>query len=344
MSNSNSPQILPPKHKAVEGSLAPAERWQQAMKLAIRSGRQLCEALNLKPIELAVQAETDFPVFVPLEFLARIEKGNPDDPLLRQVLATTQELDPGGMPDPVGDLEAVRVSGLLQKYRGRVLLVATGACAIHCRYCFRRNFPYQDSQSGRQAWHEWLKEIRSDTSIREVILSGGDPLTVTDEILGWFAGELDAIPHVKRLRVHSRLPVVIPQRVCDALLDWVSRACTAVYFVLHVNHAREIDSSVTQAIEQLRQSGATLLNQAVLLRDINDSIEAQLDLCNQLIDHQVLPYYLHQLDLARGALHFEVDDQRAGEILEGLRRSLPGYGVPRLVREQPGMPCKTPVL
>ena len=334
--------ILTPNANIVEASLE-QRSWQQSLKQAIRSGRDLCELLKLPESEVCKAAEQDFPVFAPLEFVQRMQAGNVADPLFRQVLAGFQERDDSGVSDPVGDLASARSDGLLQKYERRVLLVTTGACAVHCRYCFRRHFPYDAFPKGAATWQRWIDEIGNDSSLDEVILSGGDPLSVSDGTLHGFVESLNAIEHIRRLRIHTRFPVVIPQRVCDELEAWVRASRKAVYFVLHFNHANEIDVAVRAALARLRTAGATLLNQAVLLRGVNDSVEDQKALCLALVNEQVMPYYLHQLDPVRGAMHFEVDDARAKAIIDALRRQLPGYAVPKLVRELPGQASKTPV-
>lgn len=336
-------EILTPSQLPVEGSLQPACDWRKALKTAIRSGRELCQALGLAASLGEAQAEQDFPVLVPHEFLSRMEAQNPRDPLLLQVLATRFELAPTGTTDPVGEVEATQMHGLLQKYSGRALIVSTGACAIHCRYCFRRHFPYQDDTLGKAAFEGWLNHIANDPSIEEVILSGGDPLSIVDSSWLEFVTRLNTISHVKRLRVHTRFPVVIPQRVDAAMLDWVARSEAAVFFVLHINHAQEIDAAVRQMLARLRSANITLLNQAVLLKDVNDSLASQESLCRTLINEQVLPYYLNQLDPVQGGMHFDVSDEVAHEIISGLRRVLPGYGVPQLVREVPGEAHKMPL-
>lgn len=322
---------------------APSVSWQASLKAAIRSGHELCQQLAIEPSRLSSQAEADFPVVVPAEYLAKMRPGDPSDPLLRQVLASPSEESGEGLIDPVGDSAAQRGLGLLQKYAHRVLLVTTGACAVHCRYCFRRHYPYNDLEPGRRGLQASLDEIAADPSLHEVILSGGDPLTLSDTLLSWLVDQVNQIPHVQRLRIHTRLPVVIPQRVCDALLTWVRAARPAVYFVMHFNHAREIDARTNQALSELRRAGASLLNQAVLLRGVNDSLEAQLALCQTLVDQQVIPYYLHQLDPVQGAMHFETPESQGKEIVRQLRENLPGYAVPQFVREIAGEPNKTPL-
>lgn len=350
-------EILASNDNLVEGTLGSFENrddalnsanrpgWQQSMKAAIRSSRQLLDQVGLADVNvISAMAEKEFPVFAPLEYVARMKKGDLADPLLNQVLAVPQEFaDVGGVADPVGDGSAEIVPGLLQKYQRRALLITSGACAIHCRYCFRRHFPYADAPTGMHGWAKALETIQADTSLDEIILSGGDPLSVSDHVLKQLIARLNSFSHLKRIRIHTRFPVVIPSRVCNDLLNWVESSRCAVYFVLHFNHISEIDSNVIVALKQLRQAGATLLNQSVLLRGVNDSFEAQRDLCLKLVDHHVLPYYLHQLDLVRGATHFEVSDEHALSIVESLRKALPGYAVPKLVREIAGQPHKTPL-
>jgi EF-P beta-lysylation protein EpmB len=240
------------------------------MRAAVRTSRELLRLLDLPESDFSDLAETDFPVFVPREFISRMRSGDPHDPLLRQVLASPEEVaeqwSQGGLQDPVGDSAAVRNPGLLQKYAGRALLITSGACAVHCRYCFRRHFAYHSSPKGKSGWQASLETLRGDTSIEEVILSGGDPLTIPDAQLQWLVDELNQMQHVRRIRIHTRFPVVIPQRVCEELLAWIRTSRAAMYFVLHVNHPQEIDAYFADAMNKLRANGATLLNQTVLLR------------------------------------------------------------------------------
>jgi EF-P beta-lysylation protein EpmB len=339
--------ILASNSNCVEATSPVEVRWQQAMRLAIRSSRELLECLKLPYNTIPNAAEADFPVFVPREYVARMRPQDPGDPLLLQVLATAAENatsgTASGLIDPVGDHLAKRAPGLLQKYTGRALLITTGACAVHCRYCFRRHYPYQTAPKGPSGWQASLDVIHSDPSIEEVILSGGDPLTVADSQLTWLIERLNQIAHVQRVRVHTRVPVVIPQRIDDELLTWVSSSRAAIYFVLHFNHPQEIDGDVRHAITRLRQSGASLLNQAVLLHAINDQPETQLELCRRLVNMQVIPYYLHQLDRVSGAMHFESTLEQGLKIIDHLRSNLPGYAVPKFVREEAGRPSKTPL-
>lgn len=323
-------------------------RWQTDMAEAVRDPRELLELLELDPVllEPARRAAAAFPLRVPRAFLARMRRGDPADPLLRQVLPLGEELQdvPGYVRDPVGDMPSVAAKGLLHKYRGRVLLITTGACGVHCRYCFRRHFPYSEENARSGEWQEALDYLRSDTSIREVILSGGDPLTLSDERLAALSRSLEEIPHIKRLRIHTRQPVVLPSRVDDGLISWLTACRLQKVIVLHTNHAREMDAAVREACARLRAAGVTLLNQTVLLRQVNDSAEALAELSEALFAAQVLPYYLNLLDPVAGAAHFDVPEAEALKLMEALRARLPGYLVPKLVREVPGAPSKMPVV
>lgn len=314
---------------------------------AVRDPAELLGLLKLEDrwLEPARRAAAVFPLLVPRPFLARMRAGDPADPLLRQVLPLAEELmdQPGYVPDPVGDMASRAARGVLHKYQGRVLLITTGACGVHCRYCFRRHFPYADENARAGEWQAALDYLRADSSIHEVILSGGDPLTLSDERLATLATALEGIPHIRRLRLHTRQPVVLPSRVDVAFLNWLSRCRLQKVVVLHCNHAREIDSVVAETCVKLRQAGASLLNQSVLLRGVNDSASTLQDLSEALFAAGVLPYYLNMLDPVAGAAHFDVPESEALELLEALRARLPGYLVPRLVREVPGAPAKMPV-
>lgn len=322
--------------------------WQAELARAVTEPEELLGLLALGPewLPAARAAARLFPLRVPRGFVARMRPGDPHDPLLRQVLPLGEELvaAAGFGPDPVGDLAAMAVPGVLHKYRGRVLLTATGACAIHCRYCFRRHFPYSESNAAADHWRAALKYIAADDSIAEVILSGGDPLTLADAKLAEFAAALHAIPHVRRLRLHTRLPIVLPERVNQDLLAWLEKTRLKPVAVVHANHATEIDAAVRTALAALAGAGVHLLNQSVLLRGVNDNIESLSDLSEALFAAGVLPYYLHWLDRVQGAAHFEVDESRAHGLMQELNGRLPGYLVPRLVREIPGAPGKSVVL
>jgi EF-P beta-lysylation protein EpmB len=325
-----------------------ASTWKNAMKLAIRDSKTLMDALGLEPADIAATglAERQFPVFVPLEFLGRMRPKDPTDPLLLQVLAQDTEtyVAQSFHQDPVGDSLVEVAPGLLHKYRGRVLMIVSGACAVHCRYCFRRHYPYNTAPKRFEDWLPSLDYIRNDSTIHEVILSGGDPLTVTDDRLAELLEHLDAISHLARLRIHTRLPVVIPQRVDDALCRWLSATRLSKWVVLHINHVHEIDGGVVDAIRRLQSCGAIVLNQAVLLRDINDSVETLAELCERLVNLGVLPYYLHQLDRVAGAQHFEVDESQGLHLVSELAKRLPGFAVPKYVVEISGEASKSPIL
>jgi L-lysine 2,3-aminomutase len=332
---------------AMPGRPDGAAAWQQVLKAAVRDPRQLCRLLEL-PAELeepAIRAARQFGLFVPGPYLDRIRRGDPGDPLLRQVLPLEDELSAvaGYTPDPVGDLAAQTAPSLLHKYRGRALIVATGACAVHCRYCFRRHFPYGESPGAAEAWQPALDQIAADGSLHEVILSGGDPLVLVDSLLSELAERIAAIPHVTRLRIHTRLPVMIPQRVDASLLHWLRGTRLAPIVVIHANHPAELEGPAAAAIGRLVDAGVPVLNQAVLLRGVNDNIEALAGLSERLVDLRAIPYYLHQLDRVAGAAHFEVPVARGLLLMKQLRARLPGYAVPRYVREVAGRPYKIPL-
>ncbi|MBI2382971.1 MAG: EF-P beta-lysylation protein EpmB [Gammaproteobacteria bacterium] len=321
--------------------------WQRELSRAITRPAELLDCLGLDPAlpSLNPAAQRDFPLRVPRGFAARMRKGDPQDPLFLQVWPQAEEGRevPGFGRDAVGDLKKLRPGGLVHKYHGRALVIATGACAVHCRYCFRRHFPYSDALAARDHWQETLKELAQDRSIQEVILSGGDPLSLPDAKLAEFAEALEFLPHVRRLRLHTRQPIVLPERVDEALLAWLGRGRLQKVVVLHANHAQELDETVAAAVARLRGLGLTLLNQSVLLRGVNDSAAALHDLSERLFALGVLPYYLHLLDRVQGAAHFEVDESRAQPLMRELAARLPGYLVPRLVREDTGAPAKTVV-
>jgi EF-P beta-lysylation protein EpmB len=280
---------------------------------------------------------------VPRGFVARMRRGDPGDPLLRQVLPLPDEqlAVPGYGADPLQEAQARRAPGLLQKYRGRALLVTTGACAVHCRYCFRREFPYAEQVGDLGRWRESLQHIAADPGITEVILSGGDPLSLSDARLAALGDELARIPHVTTLRLHTRQPIVLPERVDSGLLAWLRGLPWRVVIVVHANHPNEIDAPVAAALQALRASGATLLNQSVLLAGVNDDAAVLAALSRALHAAGALPYYLHMPDPVAGTAHFAVTERTAVAIIDHLARELPGYLVPRLVRETPGEDAKS---
>lgn len=326
---------------------SPTPRWQALWRDAVRDPRELLALLDLQlpPGRLSDAAAAQFPLRVPRGFIARMRRGDPTDPLLRQVLPLDEEMHPapGFNMDAVGDGTARTGPGVIQKYRGRALLVTTGSCAVHCRYCFRRHFPYHEETAARDHWQDAITLIRADTGIDEVILSGGDPLSLSTAKLAELTDALAGIPHLRRLRIHSRLPVVLPERVDDGLVHWLSRLPWPVAFVIHANHANEFDGSVDVALAHLRGAGTHLLNQAVLLRGVNDNVDALAALSERSFAAGAMPYYLHQLDRVHGVAHFEVDDDRARALHAALAVRLSGYLVPRLVREIPGDTGKRPL-
>lgn len=336
------------KYEAREFSLGmPVLGWQQLWREAISDPRQLLDLLDLGHLADTLLPATDsgFALRVPRGFVARMRRGDPTDPLLLQVLPQAAELlaVSGFSRDAVGDLDALAASGVLHKYHGRALLIATGACAVNCRYCFRRHFPYAQETAAANHWETAIAYIRDNDSIEEVIISGGDPLALATAKLAELTDALAPIAHLKRLRIHTRLPIVLPERVDAELTAWLQRSPWPVAMVLHANHANEIDVGVTTACTRLRAAGAILLNQSVLLHGVNDTVAALADLSERLFACGVLPYYLHQLDRVAGAAHFAVTDEHARNLIRALRSRVSGYLVPRLVREVAGNPSKTPL-
>jgi len=331
------PRIQPSEHR-------PA--WQEQLAGAVKSVDELLQLLQIDP-ELAKirPLQNDFPLRVPHGFIQRMARGDSRDPLLLQVLPLAREAEDvaGFERDPLDEAGTMPTPGLLHKYQGRALLTMTGACAIHCRYCFRRHFPYSDANPVTGHWHAAIKYLSQHPDITELILSGGDPLTLTDTRLHSLTAQLTNLPQLRTLRIHTRLPIVLPERIDSGLLSWIKAQTLKVVFVIHCNHANEIDHSVTHALEKLAAAGVTLLNQSVLLRDVNDSTTTLARLSECLFSAGVMPYYLHQMDRVKGAAHFEVSVERAHEIMTGLRATLPGYLVPQLVQEIPGMPGKIPL-
>ncbi len=314
--------------------------WQAALRDAVRDPGELCRILRL-PVACrtsARRATGDFPLLVPRSYIARMRIGDPRDPLLLQVMPRSAETDAaaGFTPDPVGDLAATCHPGMIAKYAGRVLLITTGACAVHCRYCFRRHYPYSDGPRSLKAWSAPLAELSANASIREVILSGGDPLMLVDRHLLALADRIAGMAHVERLRIHTRLPIMVPQRVTQRLRDWIRTTRVTPIVVVHANHAAELDADVGRALKRLTAAGALLLNQAVLLAGVNDTTDALAALCERLIQLRVQPYYLHQLDRVAGAAHFEVPVSEGRRLIDALRGRLPGYAVPRYVRDAGG--------
>ncbi len=336
--------------RTVKPNLSSAARalpWQAQWREAVRDPVELLALLGLEALAPRISAEAtrQFALRVPRAFIARMRHGDAADPLLRQVLPLDAEekLVAGFSLDAVGDAAAKAGDGLIRKYRGRALLITTGSCAVNCRYCFRRHFPYAKETAARSGWREVVAAIAADDSIEEVLLSGGDPLSLATGKLAELTAQLAQIPHIKRLRIHSRLPIVLPARVDAELLRWLASLPWPVAFVIHANHANEFDAEVDAALGLLRQSGVQLLNQAVLLAGVNDSLDALVALSERCFATGVLPYYLHQLDRVQGAAHFEVGDDTALSLHQQLMARLSGYLVPRLVREVAGDSGKRPL-
>lgn len=323
------------------------DEWQKVLSDAFRQPDLLLNYLGISAEAFNLDPQPDFALLVPEPFAARMRHGDPADPLLRQVLPSLQEREqiPGFVRDPLGEDDAARgfqrAPSLIQKYQGRILMITTPGCAVNCRYCFRRHFPYQDHKPRAHA--QALDLIRSDTNISEVILSGGDPLLLGDQAFATLMNEINGIEHVRRIRVHSRLPIVLPQRVTQRLLDTLRSSRCPVALVVHCNHAQELDTQTKRAFACLRDAGAHLLNQSVLLAGINDEAEALCKLSQTLFEQGVLPYYLHMPDAVSGTAHFYLSEQRAIELHEQVRAVLSGYLLPRLVREIPGKASKTPL-
>lgn len=321
--------------------------WHQSLAQAVRDPDLLVNLLELPEScrQPAHQAARLFPLMVSQSYLSRMQQGNPRDPLLLQVLPLEEEREvvSGFTPDALDEQAARKAPGLLQKYSGRALLIATGACAVHCRYCFRRSYSYGDEPRRLEDWHPAIQAIAEDPTLKEIILSGGDPLMLTDERLTDLLGLMEPIEHLKRLRIHTRLPIVLPNRVTDRLVELLTSSRLTPILVVHANHPNEVVGECAEALRKLVRSGITVLNQSVLLRRINDDAEILAELSERLIDLGVMPYYLHQLDRVSGTSHFEVPESEGLALIEQLRHRLPGYAVPQYVREVPGLPFKQPL-
>ena len=320
--------------------------WQKELANVVTDPKLLLELLAIEPQAYLQHfgARRLFPVRVPRPFIARMEKGNINDPLLRQVMPLTQEFEntDGYLLDPLQEHETV-AEGLLHKYRHRVLLIVKSGCAINCRYCFRRHFPYEDNSPNKTRWQQALDYISTHKEITEVIFSGGDPLMASDEHLLWLVEQIEQIPHVQRLRIHSRLPVVIPQRITPALTRLLSASRLKVTLILHINHPNEIDLQLAQALEPLKNAQIPLFNQSVLLKGVNDDANIITALCEQVFDLGIQPYYLHMFDPVQGAAHFDVNEKQAVKIVKQAMAILPGFLMPKLVREIAGEANKTPI-
>lgn len=318
--------------------------WQQQLSTAFTNMSDLCCYLEIEKSEkLSAVAAKNFPLRVPHSFVTRMEKGNPDDPLLKQVLPIADELliFPDFNADPVGDLAAQTEVGVIHKYHGRALFIMTGSCAINCRYCFRRNFPYAEFQLSKQKQQQAIAYLNNNSDISEIILSGGDPLLLNDNKLAELISQLDTIAHLKRIRIHSRLPIVLPARITENFLTVLTRSRKQIVLVVHCNHTNELNSEVKIACDRIKASGITLLNQAVLLKGVNDCAVQLHELSEKLFSFGILPYYLHLLDKAQGTAHFEVSQTQAMDLMRQIQSSLPGYLLPKLVREEAGRTSKT---
>lgn len=321
--------------------------WKVELSQSVTTIDELLGSLNLNGTELSAsqQAIKDFPLRVPRPFIARMQPNNPEDPLLLQVLPVAAELTQveGYGPDPLDEAAHNPIAGIVHKYANRLLLVISPTCAINCRYCFRRHFPYQENRQNKEQWQTALDYIRSATEINEVIFSGGDPLAANDHFLAWLTKQIADIKHIKRLRIHTRLPVVIPSRIDEKFLDWATATRLKPIVVLHINHANEIDADVSESIKRLQGCGIKVLNQSVLLRGINDSADCLAELSEKLFDCDITPYYLHLFDPVAGASHFDIDEYQAKKIYAELQAILPGFLVPKLVREIPNKKSKTTI-
>lgn len=320
--------------------------WQKELGFAFKDAVSLLQYLKIDP-QLFAQADKArqlFPMLVPLSFANKMEKGNRNDPLLLQVLPQFEEFSDaiGYSHDPLGEQNNA-IAGMLHKYESRVLLILKSACAVNCRYCFRRHFPYSDNQLKREDWLQVVDHIAQDERINEVILSGGDPLMASTDFLTWLMKKIEAVPHITRIRIHSRLPVVLPARLDAKLIDWFSNLTRPTVLVLHINHPNEVDEDLCARLLQLKACGITLLNQAVLLRGVNNNADTLCALSERLFSAGVLPYYLFQLDKVKGAHHFEVSDDEARKLLAQMIKRLPGFLVPKLAREIENQPGKTPI-
>ena len=320
--------------------------WQKHLAQGFVSAKSLLAYLDL-PDHLACEmSEQSFKTRVPIGFADRMERGNPCDPLLLQVLARQEETQDtlDYHLDPLQEQAFNPIKGLIHKYHGRVLLTLTGACAVNCRYCFRRHFPYQDNNPGRAGWQDVINYIKQDATIQEVILSGGDPLLATDATLGNLLTNLESIPHVNTLRIHTRIPVVLPERIDESFLRMLSATRFQTVVVMHTNHPQELNEEVQRACSALKNINCHLLNQSVFLQGINDKAEILAELSRKLFSYQVLPYYLHLLDKVVGAAHFDMPLTHALAIYKQLQSLLPGYLLPRLARENAGELSKTLVI
>lgn len=322
------------------------ETWQTELAGAFNNVQDLCHFLELDLKKLPISLNPNFPLRVPHSFAKKIRKGDAMDPILKQVLPTTDEslLTQGYCADPLEEKHVNPLPGLLHKFKSRVLLITTQSCAVHCRYCFRQHFPYQDNRLSRQQWANCFDYIRRDPSLKEVILSGGDPLNLTDAHLQWFYDQLSAIPHVQIIRIHTRTPIVIPQRITPSLIQVLTSTRLKSILVYHCNHPQELCNTIQSKALSLLQAGIQVLNQSVLLSGVNNHADTLCELSWRLFECNILPYYLHLLDPVAGSQRFETPNTELKAIVDGLQQQLPGYLVPRIVSEQAGAPNKVPFI
>lgn len=314
--------------------------WRDAVKNHVR-------ATDLNELKVYDKTSEDlFALKIPAFLKQQIDFSNPDDPILLQTLPhyLEHEFDDADSEDPVSDLKSLKSKGILHKYYGRILLIATGTCAVNCRYCFRRNFPYTKNNASAGNWSAAITYIKQNPEIHEVILSGGDPLMLSCKVLNQLSLQLENIQHVKTIRIHTRIPVVAPERINQNFLQWLDNIKLNKVMVLHCNHPSELTEAHKDVFHQIKKTDTTLLNQSVLLNKINDTSEILVKLSHKLFDMGVLPYYLHQLDKAKGTKHFRMSDSKAKELHKEISIRLPGYLVPKLVREIPGKNNKTPII
>ena len=325
-----------------------AQNWQSQMSDLITSPEELLKELQLSPEDLlsgAILASQQFKLRVPRAFVGKMKLGDALDPLLLQVLPHHLELEEhaGFVTDPLGEEQANQLPGVLHKYKTRFLLTLTGACAIHCRYCFRRHFPYQENLPKNEDWLNIKTYLESQLDINEVILSGGDPLTLSNRKLALWIERLESLKQIKILRIHSRVPIVIPERIDAELISLLKNSRLRIILVIHSNHPAELDNLTCSKLAHLAKHNILVLNQAVLLKGVNDSAQTLVDLSYRLFEAQVLPYYLHVLDKVKGAHHFDLGAEKIDQIYKDVLASLPGYLVPKLVREVAGEKNKTPL-
>lgn len=320
--------------------------WQKELANVVTNPEELLKLLLIEPNNYLqhFKARQLFPVRVPRPFIDKMVKGDINDPLLKQVMPLNSEflITDGFTTDPLEEHDTV-AKGLLHKYKHRVLMIVKAGCAINCRYCFRRHFPYQDNSPSKADWQEALNYIAKHSEINEVIFSGGDPLMANDNHLHWLITQIENIPHVNRLRLHTRLPVVIPQRITPALVEALKNSRLKTTIVLHINHSNEIDKALEDALEPLRVARIPLFNQSVLLKGINDNADTLVTLSEKLFDTGIQPYYLHMFDKVQGVAHFEVEEKNAVKIVNDTMAILPGFLMPKLVREIAGEANKTPI-